>query len=208
MVEIDHWAGDYRGAVRIVGSRDHAIRDRRSLFELQVPAPGRLLRRLAQFDLLDVHAARIGDRQAVFSQPLEVQGNRLPDELLFLRARRTSCEYAGKGRDEGAPSRRRLLVRHGPDAHRASFDRLDWRRMLPSPPGASSRLGLPATVTRPGFVGWRNCRCLPRCTTCRQPSGSSTRITSRTFTGASVEMGCVGDWKRVDTGWHALSHVR
>ena len=30
------------------------------------------LRRLAQFDLPDVDAARIGDRQTVFSQPLEM----------------------------------------------------------------------------------------------------------------------------------------
>jgi len=116
------------------------------------------LRWLAQFDLADVDAARIGDRQTVFSQPLEMQSDRLPDELLGHRARRASCDYAREGGYESAPTSRGLLVHYGPGAQRASFDRPDWRRMLPSVPGASSWLGLPATVTRPGFVGWRNCR--------------------------------------------------
>ena len=46
-----------------------------------------VLRRKRQLDLPDVDAARIGDRQTVFSQPLEAQGNRLPDELLSLDRR-------------------------------------------------------------------------------------------------------------------------
>jgi hypothetical protein len=74
-------------------------RDRRSQFELgSAQGSGELrpgaLRRLAQFDLPDVDAVRIADRQAVFSQPFEMQGKRLPDELLSLRARRASLDYA------------------------------------------------------------------------------------------------------------------
>ena len=159
---------------------------------------------MAQFDLPDVDAARIGDRQAVFSQPLEMQSDRLPDELLGLRARRAGCDYAREGGYESAPTSRGLLVHYGPGAQRASFDGPDWRRMLPSVPGASSWLGLPATVTRPGFVGWRNCRWLPRCTTCCQPSCSSVWITSRTFTGASVEAGCVS---QMETGRNRVARV-
>ena len=106
------------------------------------------LRRLAQFDLTYVNAMGIGDRQAVLSQPLDVQGDRLPDELLGFLVGCRSGTHSGQGRYEDAPSGCSVLVHHGPSAQRASFDRLTCRRMRPSVPGASSWLGLPATVTR------------------------------------------------------------
>lgn len=50
---------------------------------------------------------------------------------------------------------------------------------------------LPLTVTRPAFVGCLNCRWLPRVTTSIQPSCSSSRITSRTFTPQSYQIGSI-----------------
>lgn len=48
-------------------------------------------------------------------------------------------------------------------------------------PGAKSWEGLPATVTRPGFLGCRSCRWLPRRATSVQPSSFNIRRTARTF---------------------------
>jgi hypothetical protein len=48
--------------------------------------------------------------------------------------------------------------------------------------GCDVWFGLPATVTRPGFVGCRYWRWLPRWATWRQPSRSSTSMSSRNFT--------------------------
>ena len=55
--------------------------------------------------------------------------------------------------------------------------------MLLSVPGAKSCDGLPAMVTRPGFLGCLYCRWLPRVATCSQPSASINSMASRTFTG-------------------------
>jgi len=111
------------------------------------------LRRLAQVDLTYVNAMEVGDRQAVLSQPLDVQGDRLADELLGFLTDCTGGTCAKQGRDVGAPSRSGSVVHHGPGAQGAPFDRPACRRMLPSVPVATSWFGLPATVTRPGLVG-------------------------------------------------------
>lgn len=54
---------------------------------------------MAQFDLPDGDAVGIGDWQTVFRQPMDVKGNRLPDELLGLLARVAS------GADDDRPAR-------------------------------------------------------------------------------------------------------
>ena len=46
---------------------------------------------MARFDLPDVDAVRIGDRQTVLSQSLEVRGNRLSSEWLGVCARRAGA---------------------------------------------------------------------------------------------------------------------
>src|SRR5688500_16014398 len=55
--------------------------------------------------------------------------------------------------------------------------------MLFSVPGGTSRFNLPppATVTVPGFVGWRYCMCAPTVRSRRQPSASICLITARYF---------------------------
>lgn len=53
--------------------------------------------------------------------------------------------------------------------------------MLLSVPAASSSLGLPATVTRPGFAGCLNWRWLPLVATSSQPSLRRSSSTSLTF---------------------------
>src|SRR5262245_34275984 len=54
-------------------------------------------------------------------------------------------------------------------------------KMLFKVPGATSSDGLPATVTRPGFLGCLYWRWLPRVATRNQPSASISLTTSRTF---------------------------
>src|SRR5437870_10592218 len=54
-------------------------------------------------------------------------------------------------------------------------------KMLFRVPGATSSDSLPATVTRPGFLGCLYCRWLPLVATRNQPSASISLITSRTF---------------------------
>ncbi len=65
-------------------------------------------------------------------------------------------------------------------------------RVLFNVPGATSSPGLPATVTRPGFVACLNCRCDPRCRTTDQPSSSSCFTMSRTFTSTSLSHDACG----------------
>ena len=57
---------------------------------------------------------------------------------------------------------------------------------LLSVPAGTSADSLPATVTVPAFEGCRNCRWLPRCRTCTQPSTSSCLIRSRTLVGIRI----------------------
>jgi hypothetical protein len=147
------------------------------------------LRRLLQFDLSDVDDVRVGDRQAVLCQAVEVENDGLLDEPFGFIVRGARGPDSGERGHEGAPAGRRALVHHRPGAQRASFGRPAWRKMLPSVPGASSWLGLPATVTRPVLVGWRNWRWLPRWTTWHHPSFSNVRTTSRTFTGRDRRWG-------------------
>jgi hypothetical protein len=80
-----------------------------------------------------------------------------------------ACDaHAGQRRDIGAPTRGSLFAYHGPGAQRPSCVNPACLRMLPSVPGATSWLGLPATVTPPGLVGCRYWRWLPRWATWRQ----------------------------------------
>ena len=53
--------------------------------------------------------------------------------------------------------------------------------MLFNVPGATSSLGLPGTVTRPGFTGCLYCRWLPRVATRNQPLACSIRRISLIF---------------------------
>ena len=57
---------------------------------------------------------------------------------------------------------------------------------LLSVPAGTSADSLPATVTEPAFEGCRNCRWLPRCRTCTQPSTSRCLIRSRTLVGIRI----------------------
>ena len=63
------------------------------------------------------------------------------------------------------------------EVSRVEYDQLG---RLFSVPGGMSRLGLPATVTKPGFEPCLNWRWLPVVLTCRHPSSSINLITSRT----------------------------
>src|SRR5262245_8312393 len=80
-----------------------------------------------------------------------------------------------------------------------------------SVPGAISSDGLPAIVTRPSLDGCLYCRCDPRVAIRNQPSFSTRRITSRTFTPDHPQdyqlHSTVWAFKsqlhaRADLGWH------
>src|SRR6516225_8053735 len=71
-------------------------------------------------------------------------------------------------------------------------------------PGCQAADDLLAMVTHPGFEGCFDCRWLPRGTTSAQPSPSSTSMTSRAFTGATVlAHGRSGSQKPNGPGDHA-----
>jgi hypothetical protein len=149
-----------------------------------------LLCRKRQLDLPDVDTAWLGDGQSVSDQTLKMQPDCFAHESLRFRMRCACDAHARQRRDVGAPTRRSLFVYHGPGGQRPSFVNPACLRMLPSVPGATSSLGLPATVTRPGLVGCRYWRWLPRWATWRQPSRSSISTSSRNFIWRTLFVGC------------------
>jgi hypothetical protein len=74
-------------------------------------------------------------------------------------------------------------------SHVRSSLRPAWRRMLARVPALRSFPRLPATVTVPAFVGWRNSRWLPAWRSRCQPSARSMSIASRTFTAGHRSKG-------------------
>jgi len=121
---------------------------------------------------------------AVSTQTLDMGRDRLTDQTLDFLARLADGDRPRKVWDPGAPARVALLEDHRVIAYRSRPFRPALLRIALSVPRGTSVLGLPATVTVPGFVGWRNWRWLPRWRSNRQPSCSINRMTSRTFTAA------------------------
>jgi hypothetical protein len=79
-----------------------------------------------------------------------------------------------------------------------SFFSLACRRTVASVPLGISSPGCPLTVTRPGFAECLNCLWLPAIVTALQPSASRRRITSRTFTFATYQLGSPRSFVSVD----------
>ncbi len=122
------------------------------------------------------------DWVAVFAHAFEVKLDCLADQHFDLAAGR-SCRDADQG------DRARRPNSHCPPSQRqprTACSSLRWvasRLFEDTPPigGARSLLGRPAIVTRPGRVGCRYCRWLPRVRTQVQPSASTRRMASRTL---------------------------
>src|SRR5258708_17775352 len=111
-----------------------------------------------------------------------VLGNRLENQPLGLTMRGSSGDNPGQVRGVGRVAD--LVVALENDyvaSHGRSLRNPACLRMLDSVFGFKVALGLPATVTSPGFAGWVKCRCDPAVRLSTQPSCSRMRMISLIF---------------------------
>ena len=93
----------------------------------------------------------------MLAQRLDVQRDRVGDELFDLDAGASSCHAARKVGYVCPPGVAFLLDHNDVLSHRTAFPTCrPAAKIDPSVPFGTSSLGLPATVTVPGRSGWRN----------------------------------------------------
>jgi len=154
--------------------------------------PGRSSSWLGSFDFNELPlGGRPRHRQPFLSEYFDVKGDAFADEADHFLSRFANRDASGQIRHVGAPARIPALNNHHVPRHSSApllFSPACFRIEL-KVPGGMSRLGLPPTVTVPGLLGFLNCRWLPFVRINRQPSCSSNRINSATFTPSPVSRG-------------------
>ena len=104
---------------------------------------------------------RRGYRFSVSPKAVDVESDRLPHQLFNFLGAGPSRNAAGEVRRVTGERGSFPLDDHRIAVHLVGPFRLACRRTLANVPDLSSAPRLPATVTVPGLVGWRNCRWLP-----------------------------------------------